>query len=209
MDMKYRTIIPVLLLAATLMVSGMLAGAQTAATPRHTTETGYRMSASPSVEMKLEGSTPISTWQMSAHGVSGTANMAVTSEEKLEAINALTFELPVHNLKGQTGAMEEHAYTALKADQYKNITFHLTSASIVPANEGCLVQATGTLMVAGVTRTVTLDMHGEISQNGTIIFRGAQNLRMSDYNVKPPSLLFGLVRARDEMTLTYTLIFTK
>jgi hypothetical protein len=32
---------------------------------------------------------------------------------------------------------------------------------------------------------------------------------MSDYNVKPPSLLFGLVRARDEMTLTYTLIFTK
>ncbi len=214
-EIMIRSIILAITASAVLLAGGMLAGAQTTlrATPRDGSvspvASGYRMSGSPSVEMKLEGTTPISTWQMSAHGISGIAQISVTRDGTLAAINALTFELPVRNLKGESGAMDDHAYTALKADQYKDITFHLASATIAPGKEGYLVEAAGTLTVAGVIRPVTLAMHGSVNSDGTITFRGAENLRMSDYSVERPSLLFGMIKARDEMTLTYTLIFSK
>lgn len=210
--MRIRPIILTISTAALLVTGGMLA-AQPAlrAMPRRSScrapEAGYRMSPSPSVVIKLEGSTPINTWQMSAHGISGDAQMCVTPQMQLAGIDALEFSLPVRNLRGESEAMDEHAYNALRADQYKDITFQLTSASIAPGREGYLIEATGTLTVAGVTRPVTLAMHGDVNPDGTITFRGAQNLKMSDYNVERPSLLFGMVRARDEMTLTYTLIF--
>ncbi len=172
-------------------------------------ETTYTMSNSNAVGMNLSGSTPLSAWTMNAHGISGTAKMAVTHGQ-LRDINALTFSLPVYNLKGPHSAMDDAAYRALKADQYKDIEFHLASANVEPRGDhGYLVTAEGTLTVAGVTRAVTLTMHSHLSPDGSITFTGAQNLRMSDYNVERPSLLFGVIKARDEMTLNYTLIFTK
>ncbi|HET6401479.1 MAG TPA: YceI family protein [Candidatus Kapabacteria bacterium] len=175
-----------------------------------TNETTYTMSGSDAVGINLSGTTPINIWTMSARGISGTAQMAV-AEDQLKNIDALTFSLPVHNLKGSHSAMDDAAYEALKADQYKEIVFRLASATIEPdgGDHEYLVTALGELTVAGVTRTVTLNMHSELQPDGSIVFRGAQNLRMSDYNVERPSLLFGAIKARDEMTLTYTLIFTK
>ena len=206
--------------AATLVAGGMLAGAQTVgAKPKcqhmnsitaHIAETGYKMSSSEAVVMNLAGTTPISNWSMSAHGILGTARMTISPAGQLLAINGLEFSLPVHNLRGEHKAMDEHAYQALKADQYKDITFQLRSATIEPhCDQGYLVFASGTLTVAGVTRAVTLAMHSNTRSDGSITFRGSENLHMSDYNVERPSLLFGAIKARDEMTLTYTLIFTK
>lgn len=172
-------------------------------------ETTYTMSGSDAVGVNLSGTTPINIWTMSARGISGTAQMAVT-EGRLKNIDALTFSLPVHNLKGSHSGMDNAAYDALKANQYKEIVFRLTSATVeAHGDHAYLVNALGELTVAGVTRTVTLNMHSELQPDGSVIFRGAQNLRMSDYNVERPSLLFGAIKARDEMTLTYTLIFTK
>jgi hypothetical protein len=172
-------------------------------------ETTYIMSGSDAVGVNLSGTTPINIWTMSARGISGTAQMAI-AHGKLCTIDALTFSLPVHNLKGSHSSMDNAAYDALKANQYKEIVFRLTTATVeAHGDHAYLVNALGELTVAGVIRIVTLNMHSELQPDGSIVFRGAQNLRMSDYNVERPSLLFGAIRARDEMTLTYTLIFTK
>jgi len=205
-------LLPILLLAALILgtACGFAKTIPVATADSHVTEAGYRMSASKAVVMNLSGTTPISEWNMTAHGIQGTAEISLSNGTELTAIDGLTFDLPVHNLKGEHEAMDEHAYAALKADEYKDIVFQLVSATIVPCGTHCYrVMATGTLTVAGVTRTVTLSMQSKVNADGTVVFTGSQALRMSDYNVERPSLLFGAIRARDEMTLTYTLIFTK
>jgi hypothetical protein len=42
-----------------------------------------------------------------------------------------------------------------------------------------------------------------------VTFTGSQHLKMSDYDVERPSLLFGAIKASNDMTLTYKLIFKK
>ena len=149
-----------------------------------TTEADYRLSPSKEVMMNLSGTTPLKNWAMSAHGLNGDARMAVTKDDRLVEIRALSFSLPVLNLKGEQRAMDEDAYKALKADQYKDITFKLTSATVEPQCENHYnVEALGNLTVAGVTRTVVLKMRSQVSRDGSITFTGSENVKMSDYNV--------------------------
>jgi hypothetical protein len=162
------------------------------------------------VIMNLSGTTPVKNWSMTANGLSGEAKLGVASNGLLSAVEDLVFVLPVHNLKGEVKAMDEDAYEALKADQHKEIVFKLATAAIaLQPNNTSLVEAEGSLSVAGVTRKVTLKMYAFVNRDGSVTFTGSKKLKMSDYDVERPSLLFGAIKAGNEMTLTYKLIFTK
>jgi polyisoprenoid-binding protein YceI len=170
----------------------------------------FKLSSAKEVVMNLSGTMPLHDWTMSAHGLSGEAKMAITTDNRLTAIQALTFSLPVHNLKGEQTAMDNDAYKALKADQYQDIVFRLISATIEPVNgKHYNVLARGTLTVAGVTREVVLKMDGNVAKDGAISFAGSEQVKMSDYNVERPSILFGVIKAGDLMTLTYNLVFIR
>ncbi len=178
-------------------------------TANGTEEVVYRLSPSNDVVMNLAGTTPIRDWKMSAHGLTGSAKM-VTSDNNLLEIQSLTFSLPVYNLRGEERGMDNDCYAALKANRYREIVFVLISASVAQQGQHAyVIAARGTLTVAGVTQFVTLKMHSRVAENGSIIFTGMENVRMSDYNVERPSVFFGVIRAGDEMTLSYNLIFTK
>ena len=173
-------------------------------------ESIYKLSPDKGVVMNLSGTTPVKDWTMSAHGIQGDARMIATRDNQLLDIKGLSFILPVTNLKGEGRGMDNDAYVALKVDRYKDIVFKLSSATVQPlADHLYAVAANGTLSVAGVTRNVTLRMHGHADRDGTITFSGSENVKMSDYNVERPSVLFGVIKADDNMTLTYNLIFTK
>ncbi len=170
----------------------------------------YKLDASKRTTISLSGTTPIKNWKMGAQGLSGQATMTFDNETHLTAVTSLRFLLPVRNLKGDAQLMDNSAYASLKADKYPLIVFELTKATIQPtATSLSTIQALGTLTVAGVTRVVTLHMSGCAQADGRVSFSGSQPLRMSDYNVARPSLFFGTIKAADEMTLTYNLIFTK
>jgi hypothetical protein len=169
----------------------------------------YKLSQSKDVVLNLLGTTPVRDWKMTANGLTGDATMVVINNALTE-IRALSFALPVQNLHADVAAMEEDAHEALKADRHKEITFVLKNARIeLQTNNSYLVTALGSLSVAGVTREVTLMMHSQINSQGTITFAGTQLLKMSDYDVERPSLLFGAIKAGNDMTLTYRLIFKK
>jgi hypothetical protein len=170
----------------------------------------YRLGTSKDVVMNLSGTTPVKDWSMTANGLTGEAVMGIDRSGALASVQALVFKLPVYNLKGEVKAMDEDAYEALKADRHKEIVFKLIDAVIESQTSNSqLVAAKGKLTVAGVTRVVTLKMTATMGREGSIIFTGAQKLKMSDYDVERPSLLFGAIKAANEMTLTYKLIFNK
>ncbi|HZK77230.1 MAG TPA: YceI family protein [Candidatus Kapabacteria bacterium] len=170
-------------------------------------QTTYRMSRANNVIMTLSGTMPLHNWSMSAHGILGNANVTFV-DHQLTSIAALTFRLPVRNLKGESAGMDSDCYHALKADTYSEIVFHLSSATIEPKKGNqYTVYAIGNLSVAGVTRTLTLAMDATVAADGSMTFAGSQSLKMSEYNIERPSRFFGAIKAGDEMMLTYNLIF--
>jgi polyisoprenoid-binding protein YceI len=75
--------------------------------------------------------------------------------------------------------------------------------------EGYLFQSYGKLTIAGVTRDIKMDVHSIINPDGTVTCKGSYKLNMTDYNVEPPSFMFGAMTTGDALTLNFEVIYTK
>jgi hypothetical protein len=159
--------------------------------------------------MRLYGTSTLHDWTMTAHRFAGAGTFTVSEANVITAVPSLSLSLPVHNLKGESGGLNDNAYEALKADKFKTITFASTVVTITADGaQKYHITAAGNLSIAGVTNAVTLVAATTMNADGTITTVGTLRLKMSDYNVKPPTFMLGAMSAGDGMTLKYTLVFT-
>ncbi|HZK77231.1 MAG TPA: YceI family protein [Candidatus Kapabacteria bacterium] len=171
-------------------------------------QTSYHVGAKP--EMTLYGTSTLHDWTMTAHAFTATAQFTVTTDNQLTAISSLTVDVTVHNLKSDHSGMDDNAYEALKADHFKTIVFHLTSASVTSSGGNKYqIAAAGNLTIAGVTHAETLHATGVVNADGSISVSGSVPIKLSDFNIERPSFMLGTMKVGDAMTLNYSLIFVK
>jgi len=117
--------------------------------------------------------------------------------------------MPVADIEGDPGDLTEDLHEYLQKEEHPNITFVLDSIDDIQVNENSAdITASGTITAAGVEHPVTLQVVAELDEN-SITFSGDKALLMTDFNIEPPTALLGVVRARDEMTIIYSVSFSK
>src|SRR5208282_5876100 len=72
--------------------------------------------------------------------------------------------------------------------------------------DGVLVAKTsGQLTIAGQSKPVTMDVEFRLSPDGVTV-KGSYTLKMSDYGIKPPTLMLGAIKVRDPVTIRFDLV---
>jgi len=104
--------------------------------------------------------------------------------------------------------MDRGMYGALKADDYPEIKYDLVSVSDVSmvSDSTFSLNTTGNLTIAAETREITVPVEGIRADEGKTHFIGQHAILMSDYGLKPPSLMFGAYRTGDELVISFELI---
>ena len=97
----------------------------------------------------------------------------------------------------------------MKADEYKDIRYELSSSSISTEKGGYLLKTNGKLTVAGNTKDIVMDVHVVVNENSTISFKGSYKLNMTDYEVEPPSFALGIMKTGDAITLGFDVVYIK
>lgn len=169
----------------------------------------YKSTNSKETIMKMNGTSTLHNWTMSSQFMNCKADFAFQSgtENTLKSINSLNFSLLVKTLKSNEKAMDETAYEALKANQYKEIVFNMTSAVIVPQQKNnYTIRVDGNLSISGVTKKVSIYVVCQVNEDKSITCKGSYKLKMTDYNVKPPTFLWGAMSTGNEITLTFNLL---
>jgi len=170
----------------------------------------YSISNSKASDMKLSGTSSMHAWDMNASTFTSEAifDFKNGDDQQLTGINSLNFSLPVSNLKSDKNALDKNAWKALKTNQHKNIDYHLISAKVSPAKDKqVLLKTSGNLTIAGVTREVQMDVYCIVNKDATITCSGSEKLNMTDYNVKPPSFMFGAMTTGDAVTLDFNVVY--
>jgi polyisoprenoid-binding protein YceI len=67
----------------------------------------------------------------------------------------------------------------------------------------------GTLLLAGVCRPVVMQVTTLAVDQGKWHLEGSEKIRMTDYGVKPPSALFGTMKAAPDITIHFKTNFIK
>ncbi len=171
-------------------------------------QTSYKIGSNSA--MTLAGTSTLHNWTMTANSFTANATMSLSSSKQLSSISALSLSLPVHNLKSESDGMNSNAYESLKADRNPNITFRLTSATVTSSGGSKYkITALGNLMIAGVTKPVTLIVLATVNSNGSISCSGTVPILLSNYGIERPSFMLGTMKVGDALTLTYSLIFVQ
>jgi polyisoprenoid-binding protein YceI len=165
---------------------------------------------SQAINIKLQGTSTLHDWEMIADKGNSEAVFVLTND-KLTSLSGLTFTLPAKNLKSEHTVMDNNTYKALKADQNPNITFVLTSAIVAPVDGNTYqLRCVGRLTIAGTTRETELTATGKYNPaDKTFTVAGSKKMRMTDYQVKPPTVMFGTIKTGDDITISYNLKFTR
>ena len=131
--------------------------------------------------------------------------------EKGDVIKSVEIRVPVDSIISPRGAvMDKKTYEALKSKDFPEIVFILNNNTISSANgTSFTLNASGDLTIAGVTKHVEFPVEGKFVSTNEMSFTGSYKLNMVEYNMEPPSAMFGQIVTGEEVTINFELIVTK
>jgi polyisoprenoid-binding protein YceI len=173
--------------------------------------------AAPGASLDLEGDSTLrrynaraSDWTVEV-GIDAARVAAAPQSLDVEAlirghfIDAFALVIPVDKLGSGDDRLDRHLREALGADRHRQILFRMDSYEVAgkPA-PGTAIAVTlhGRLTVAGAERSIEVVASG-LRVRGGLRFRGRKDLLMTDYGIKPPTLMLGAIKVANRVTVKF------
>ena len=174
------------------------------------TQAQYKLSTTKENTVKISGGSNVHDWTMNAQNpVCEAAFGSLTAEENIpKNLTSLSFSVNTKSLKSEHSSMDGRTYKTLKADNFPKITFKLSNAVVTPVKKNRFsVRANGTLTIAGTSKNITMMVNGEVKEDGSIQCTGQQKLKLTDFNIQPPSFMLGAMKVDNDLTIDFNLTF--
>jgi polyisoprenoid-binding protein YceI len=175
------------------------------------TNNSAKIYKSKDVAISIKGTSSLHDWEMKSGEGKCDAVFVIGANNILNSLSGLTFTLPAKSLKSGHGMMDKNTYKALKTDANENIAFVLSSATIIPL-EGLnyQIKCVGKLTIAGATKETELIANGKVNPaDKSLMVSGSKKMKMTDYNVKPPTVMMGTIKTGNDISITYSLKLTQ
>jgi len=153
----------------------------------------------------IHGSSTVSNWQDVVGKVTGDMVATVNGDGSVD-LSAIHMKMYVHSIKSNMGpGMDRKTFNALKGDANPEIVFILdVPIKLMQVNSGKKAfSVKGNLTLAGIHRPVIMQATLYTSGPGKLAFEGSQQIKMTDYGVKPPTALFGTIKVNPDITINF------
>lgn len=149
--------------------------------------------------MTIFGTTNVHDFKTKVEQIKG--ELVVNGSKKIQT---LTVEVPVHSIKSGEKLMDNKTYEAFNVAKYPTIQFQLLDVSSLQiTGDDINVIVNGNLTMAGVTRKISFKTTGKNLKPGAYEFKGSIALKMTDFKMKPPTAMLGVMKVGDAITLKY------
>ena len=148
------------------------------------------------------------SWTRDAGAADPADAAALLSLIRGSTVRGLDLDVPVASLRSGKDGLDKNMYKSLNASKYPTIHFHLLKYAVGPhgnAPDTLEVRAEGMLTIAGSERPDTLEARLFKTGEG-LILEGREGLLMSDYGIKPPTMMMGTIRVQDHVVVGYRLL---
>ncbi|MFD2517675.1 YceI family protein [Salinimicrobium flavum] len=168
----------------------------------------YNINSSAS-DLKVEGTSNIHDWELSAKELHGTMKVEMEGGQ-LVKIDQLDFAVVAESLKSGKSGMDKNTYKALNTDDHKRITYRLEKVNNIDctSTSSCKVSTSGYLTIAGTKKLVDLVFDAKVNGD-KIVLSGSKKIKMTDFKVDPPTAMFGTITTGDDVNIKFQAAFSK
>lgn len=150
----------------------------------------------------VQGTSTARSYRCESTQVEGAAQGASTDLASLREVTGARISIGVASLDCRNATMNGHMRNALKAAQAPTISFRANEVSLTPTGEGASASMSGELSIAGQTRQVSIDAT-VVEADGQLRVRGSKQINMTEWGVRPPSLMLGAMRVNPNVTVGF------
>ncbi len=149
---------------------------------------------SPKSTLTVDGTSTVHDWTVTANTIEG--ELIWDGKEP----KSIDFQAVVADMKSERGAtMDTKMHNALKKDEHPKIRFVLKEVK-----NGSLLS--GILSMAGNTQNVDIESKLDMA-TGIAKISGQKKIVLKDFDIEPPTAMFGQVVVGDEVTVKFNLVF--
>ncbi|MEP1035027.1 YceI family protein [Ekhidna sp.] len=149
--------------------------------------------------LKIVGTSSLHDWEMIVDEYDA---IGLVTESQ---IKNLKVTVNAKSMKSGKSIMDNKAYDAVRADDYPSILFSAESLQL----DGGKIRGMGTLEIAGKSREIDFSADIISDANGTMQLRGEVPLKMTDFDITPPTAMFGTLKTGDGVVIHYDIFITK
>lgn len=164
-------------------------------------------------QLWIEGSAGLIHYKCEAEKISGIGEIE-NKENPQSSVRGhgkvhLSVSLPVRSLDCGKRAMNKDMYGALKAEKFPSIRYKLLDAKLAEHQTADTlahwmdIRTLGIMEIAGVQDTTTIFVKGKVLGDNQFHVKGSKSLNMDTFDIKPPTAMFGLIRANKELTVHF------
>ena len=163
-------------------------------------------------KISISGTSNLSDWTIEVKKISGHVEMrnAVSRKtvlEKGDSFENVELRIDVRSMESGRGTtMDNRAHESLKGNEHPEIIFTSRKSVVkgsVNKQQGVFeLFVVGDIQVAGITKPIELLLEGKKNGND-FIFSGSKLLKMTDFDIKPPTAMFGQIVAGDEVIVKF------
>lgn len=122
-----------------------------------------------------------------------------------KGVKTVQVTVPAEKMDCGNGKMNDHMRNALKVTENPTITFNLTTYDVTKNADGISGTINGTLDLGGVKKPISLQATGA-NEGGMLHVNGVYELKMTDYGLKPPTLMFGRIKVGETVKVGFDLL---
>lgn len=170
---------------------------------------GSRLELADGSRLWIDGTSTLHNWTCRTTDLRASVELGNGAASVL-GVGALTRAdviVPVKTLRCGNAKMDRNMYKALKAEEFATVAYSLARYEMLSGatKDSVTIRTVGTLTIAGTPREITMDVRalrgaGEIVQGS-----GRIELLMTDFGIKPPVVMAGLLKTGNRITVAFDL----
>lgn len=172
----------------------------------------YNYSIEPDSKLYLEGSSNVVDFTCDCTNPSGNGQFSFRLRPEGYLFENSVLDIPVKELDCGNRPMNRDMYDALKADQHPSITIQplrvksLTKNALSECEEWSNLSVDLQLDIAGVSRTISMEIRGAHLGYQLYRFIGSQAIYLTDFDIDPPKALLGAIKVDNCITINMDLL---
>ncbi len=162
----------------------------------------------------IQGKATTHSFTCQVETVDGTAQLPAAQDsipkEAKDEQTTVVVTVPVRSFDCGNRPMTNDLKETLKMEKHPNIRFELIDARvgtpIDTSKQWRPVEVLGALTVAGTKRVTSLSALGRALDEDRFRIRGCHPIRMTHFNIEPPTKAFGLIKVKDRIEVQFDLL---
>lgn len=161
----------------------------------------HQLALQPESTIWVAGGSTVRDYKCVAKTINAEIFAPSAATDKLEVsefVKSAAVAVEVAQLDCGNGKMNEHMRNALKEKQFPKVEFVLAGYTVAGED----IALNGKLTIAGKEQAITFP--AKVTDiGGTVRAVATKQIKMSEWGVKPPSLMLGAMKVKDDVTIGF------